>query len=160
MQTMGTSKGYLPDPTKIILVVAPSNAARAEEFFCRMGLQVVKRIWYLGWFIGDGAAETRWLTGKVEVWAESVGTLAGVSCKHRQSTYAGLHKSLQQEWEFLQLVIPGIGDAFSPVEKALQETFLLEILEKIGRGGTRERGHPPVSGTGRIGPSGPNADGP
>ena len=62
-----------------------------------MGLQVVMGSWYLGGFIGDGAAEKIWLAGKVEGWAESVGTLAGVSHKHLQSAYAGLQKSLQKE---------------------------------------------------------------
>ena len=43
--------GYLPDPTKSILVVAPRNVARAEEFFRGMGLQIVTGSWYLGGFI-------------------------------------------------------------------------------------------------------------
>ena len=38
---------------------------------------------------------------------------------------AGLEKSLQQEWEFVQRVTPGINNAFGPVEKALRETFVL-----------------------------------
>ena len=62
-----------------------------------MGLLVVKESWYLGGFIGYGAAEKSWLAGKVEAWAESIGTLAGVSCKQPQSAYAGLQKSLKQE---------------------------------------------------------------
>ena len=59
------------------------------------------------------------MTGKVEGWAESVLTLAGVACKHPQSGYSVLQKSLQQEWEFLQQVTPCIGDAFGLVEKDL-----------------------------------------
>ena len=67
----------------------------AEEFFRGMGLRVVTGSRYLEGFIGDGAAENSWLAGKVEGWAESVGTLAGVSRKHLQSAYARLKKSLQ-----------------------------------------------------------------
>ena len=55
-------------------------------------------------------------------------TLLGVTRKHRQSAYAGLQKSLQQEWEFVQLVTPGIGESFGLVEQALQEAFILEIF--------------------------------
>ena len=62
-----------------------------------MGLQIVMGSRYLGGFIGDGAAEKRCLDGKVEGWAESVGTLAGVFHKNPQSDYAGLHKLLQHE---------------------------------------------------------------
>ena len=78
----GPPRGYFPDSTKIILVVAPSNVARAGEFFRGMGIKVVTGSRYLGGFIGDGEAEKSCLEGKVEGWAESVGTLAGVSYKH------------------------------------------------------------------------------
>ena len=69
---------------------------------------------------------------KITGWAESVETLAGVSCNHSQSTYAVLQKSLQQEWAFVQWVTPGIGDAFGPVVKALRETFVPALSEGLG----------------------------
>ena len=72
------------------------------------------------------------------VWAESVETLARVSCKHPQFAYAGLHKSLQQEWAFLQWVTSCIVDAFGLVEKAMQETFVPELFEVL-REGTPEK---------------------
>ena len=97
MQARGPPRGYFLEPTKSILVVALRNLSREEEFFCGIGFQVVMGSPYLGGFIGDGAAEKRWMAGKVEGWAESAGTLAGVSHKHLQSAYAGLKKSLQQE---------------------------------------------------------------
>ena len=54
--------------------------------------------------------------------------LFGVARKHPQSSYAGLHKSLQQEWEFMQWVTPDIGDDFIPVEQALRESFILYLF--------------------------------
>ena len=60
----------------------------------------------------------------MEGWAEFVRTLARVACKHPQSTYVGLQKSLQQEWAFMQRVTPGIGDAFGPVEEEIATAFL------------------------------------
>ena len=128
LQVRGPPRGYFPELTNSILVVALSNVAWAEEFFRGMGLKVVTGSCYLRGFIGDEAAEKSWLSGNVEGWAESVGTLAGVSHKHPQFTYAGLQKSLHQEWEFVQQVTPGIGEAFGLVEKALRETFLLDIF--------------------------------
>ena len=38
---------------------------------------------------------------KVEGWQDSVATLAGVAHWHLQTAYAGLQKSLQQEWVFV-----------------------------------------------------------
>ena len=58
----------------------------------------------------------------------------GVARKHSQSTYSVLQKSLQHWWEFVQQVTPGIGDNFSPVEKALWETFLPTLFEGLGEG--------------------------
>ena len=49
---------------------------------------------YLGGFLGDVLAEKEWLGKKVEGWAESIATLAGVALKHPQYAYAGLQKTL------------------------------------------------------------------
>ena len=84
-----------------------------------MGMSVVTGIRYLGGFISDWDGETTWLYEKVQGWEESVRKLLWVDHKHPQSYYAGLNKSLQQEWVFVQQVTPDILDAFVPVEKAL-----------------------------------------
>ena len=56
-------------------------------------------------------------------------TLVGVYRKHPQPAYAGLQKSLHQEWAFVQRVTPGIGVTIGPVEKALRETFVPALFE-------------------------------
>ena len=56
----------------------------------------------------------------------------GVTHKNLQSAYAGLYKSLQQEWEFLQRVTPVIKDAFGPVEQAVWEAFIMDLLQGLG----------------------------
>ena len=68
-------------------------------------------------------------------------TMSEVACKHPKSAYAGLQKSLQQEWEFVQRVTPNIGDDFGPVEQALQDAFIPYIYQgliegTLGRGVT------------------------
>ena len=78
---------------------------------------------YLGGYLGDVSAEKEWLGKKVEGWTESIATLTGVALNHLQSAYAGLQKSLQQEWDFVHRVTPGVGAAFGPVKEALQEVF-------------------------------------
>ena len=76
-------------------MVSVQNLPRAKEYFRGMGVQVVTGSRYLGGFIGERETEEQWIKTKVEGWAESVKTLAGVACKHPQSAYAGLQKSLQ-----------------------------------------------------------------
>ena len=60
--------------------------------------------------------------------------LAGVAHKHPQSAYAGLQKYLQQEWDFVQRVTPGVGAAFNPVEEALREIFSPALFKGLREG--------------------------
>ena len=53
-----------------------------------------------------------------------IADLASVAISHPQSAYTGLQKSLQQEWQFIQQVVEGIGDAFSEVENSITDLFL------------------------------------
>ena len=85
-------------------------------------------------FVGELRVERRWVQTKVEGWAESVKTLVGVARKHPQSAYAGLQKSLQQEWAFVQRVTPGIGKAFVPVEEDIAKAFFPALFEGAGDG--------------------------
>ena len=85
LQARRPARGYYPEPTKSILVVAPGNVARAEEQFWGMGVRVVTGHRYLRGYIGDKEEEGRWLTVKIKGWTESVDILAEVSRKHPQS---------------------------------------------------------------------------
>ena len=86
---------------------------------------------YLGGFIVNMDAEREWLREKVQGWTELVNVLAGVAHKHPQYSYAGLQKSLQQEWDFVQRVTPGLGEAFVPVEEALREIFFPALFRGL-----------------------------
>ena len=67
-------------------------------------------------------------------WKLSVSVLEGVAHKHPQSDYAGLQKSLQQEWDFVQRVTPGVGAEYGPVKEALREVFLLALFQGLTEG--------------------------
>ena len=79
LQARVPARGYYPEPTKSILVVAPGNIAWAEEHFWGLGIKVLTGHRYLGGYIGDKEAEGRWLAAKIKGWTESVDILAGVS---------------------------------------------------------------------------------
>ena len=51
LQAQGLAQGYYLEPTKIILVVAPGNVARAAEFFQGLWIKVVTGHRYLGGYI-------------------------------------------------------------------------------------------------------------
>ena len=99
-----------------------------------MDIQVKTGSCYLVGFVGERGTETQWFWTKVEGWAELVKNLAGVARKHPQSAYAGLKKSLQQEWAFVQRVTPGIGEEFGPVEEEIAKVFLPALFEGVRDG--------------------------
>ena len=74
LQLRGPARGYYPDPTKSILVVAERNVTWAKEYFRGMGIKVVAESRYPGRFIGERDAEASWIKDKVEGSAESVWT--------------------------------------------------------------------------------------
>ena len=82
---------------------------------------------YLGGFMGMDVEQACWLEKNVEGWKYVLDIMARLACKHPQTAYAGLHKSLHQEWDFVQRTTPDIGTAFQPVEDALQAAFLLDL---------------------------------
>ena len=52
-----------------------------------------------------------------------------MACQHTQTAYAGLKKSLQQEWYLVHKVTPKIGEAFHLVDEALQKSFLPSLFQ-------------------------------
>ena len=116
------------------MVVALRNVARPEELFRGMSMKVVTKSRYLGEFIGDQEAENTLLDEKVQGWIELARMLSVLDLKHPQSSYPGMQKLLQKEWEFVQRVTPNIGDAFGPVETALWDAFMPALFQGVGEG--------------------------
>jgi len=124
LQEFGPPRGYFPEPSKSILIVKEHNKERAEVCFADFGFKVVTGSRYLGGFIGDKAEQREWVEEKATTWAAGVIELSKVVGRYPQAAYAGLQKSLQQEWQFLQRVTSGLSDEFEVVEEALAENFL------------------------------------
>jgi hypothetical protein len=121
---LGPDYGYYPEASKSILVVSEVNKAAAEPYFCDMKLKVVTRSRYLGGFIGSDRDLHEWLKDNVSTWEHAIGELSMLATKYPQSAYTGLQKFLQNEWQSVQRVKPGIGEHFQRVEKALATQFL------------------------------------
>ena len=85
----GLAFGYLPDPTKSILVVSEYNIPQAM-FFSGKGLNLVTGSCYLRGYIRGAGAQTTWLEENVIGWEEAVNLLAGVVGRHPQAAYYGM----------------------------------------------------------------------
>jgi hypothetical protein len=98
---------------KSILIVEEHNKEKAEAYFKDSDWKVVTGCRHLGAFIGDKAEQREWVEEKAQTWADGVLELSKVVGRHPQAAHAGLQKSLQQEWQFLQRVTNGLSDEFT-----------------------------------------------
>jgi len=83
---------------------------------------------HVGSFIGTPEAKATWLQPQIQQWILGIQQLAQVAPQFPQMAHAGLSKSLQHEWQYLQRVIPDVGPTLAPIEAALTETFLPALL--------------------------------
>ena len=129
LQRLGPSRGYYPEPTKSIFVCRQADRRKAKElledfeFIHRDGVR------YIGGFIGTEEARNEWLAPQIEAWEAGVKTLARVAKRFPQTAYAGLTKSLQTEWTYLQRVVPDIANSFAPIEEAITTNFLPALFD-------------------------------
>ena len=54
--------------------------------------------------------------------------MGDVARRYPQTAYAGMTRSLQCEWQYLQRVLPNASDVFKPLEEALRSHFLPALL--------------------------------
>ena len=81
-------------------------------------------------WIGEPQSQdgSTWLRPQIDSWCFGVHALAKAAVQYPQTAYAGLCKSLQSEWLYLQRVLPNCGEAFAPLESAIREQFLPALL--------------------------------
>ena len=131
LQKIGPAYGYFPEPSKSILVVPPAMVERAKEYFRDLHFKVTTGSRYLGGFVGTRSSCEEYVQGKVLSWETSIKDLSQAGEKYPQSTYVGLQKCLQNEWQFLHRVIPDIGNLFAPIEDALNKHFFPALAGKV-----------------------------
>ena len=78
--------------------------------------------------MGTQATREAWLQPMIAQWTEGVERLATVAKRYPQTAFAGLARSLQSEWQYIQRVAPYTGHFFEPVEAVLRDTFLPALL--------------------------------
>ena len=130
LQQQGPARGYYPEPAKSIFVGHAGTLDRAKHLLMEFDFQYSSGSRYVGGFVGDAKSQSEWVDPQIEKWVEGVKTLAKVAKKYPQTAYAGLVQSLQGEWQYLQRVIPGLEDAFAPLEEVISTVFLPALLEE------------------------------
>jgi hypothetical protein len=126
---LGPRRGYFPEPEKSILIVPSDTPPTALNVLDEFHFQRTEGHRYLGGFVGSGSTEAAWIDPQVEQWVAGVHLLSKVARRYPQTAYAGLSKSLQAEWQYVQRVTPNIDQAFAPLETAIAEIFLPALLD-------------------------------
>jgi hypothetical protein len=67
---------------------------------------------------------------KISMWVDSINQLPTVMGPYPQSVYAGMQKSVQAEWTFVQRVIRDMGDKFGTIREAIYRSFLPSLLKE------------------------------
>ena len=129
LQRLGPSRGYYPEPTKLIFVCRQADRRKAKELLDDFEFIHWDGARYIGGFIGTEESRNEWLAPQIEAWEAGVKTLARVAKRFPQTAYAGLTKSLQTEWTYLQWVVPDIANAFAPIEEAIKTDFLPALFD-------------------------------
>ena len=126
---LGPRRGYFPEPEKSILI-APHNTPSTDlALLDEFNFQRTDGHRYVGGFVGSGTTEAQWIDPQVEKWIAGVHALSKVAIRYPQTAYAGLSKSLQSEWQYVQRVTPNLEQAFAPLETAIAEIFLPALLD-------------------------------
>ena len=120
----GPSRGYFPEPSKSIIVCRPEDRPSAEHVLREFNFKFADGTRYIGSFIDTDDSMQAWLAPKIDDWVHGVKIFSKVAKRFPQTAYAGLSKSLQSEWTYLQRVVPDIAEAFAPIEDAIATEFL------------------------------------
>jgi hypothetical protein len=126
LMEIGPKYGYFPEPSKCILIVRSTNLTTAQSLLeaHSLNFQLSTGDRFLGGFVGEASTRDEWLKKRISEWVSGVEQLAAVAATEPQTAYAGLQKSLQQEWQYLQRVTKDVSEHFAPIEAAISDKFL------------------------------------
>ena len=124
----GPAKGHYPEPAKSILICRPDDQEAAKTILADCKFQCLTGSRYLGGLLGSTDALEEWLAPKIAEWTDGAQRLPKIARRYPQTAFAGMTKSLQMEWQYLQRVLPDCGAAFQPIEDALRQDFTPDCL--------------------------------
>ena len=128
---IGPYYSYTPEPHKSSLIVKSDSIDSATHVFGDLWIKVVTSCRFLGGIIGGSVECDEFVSTKTEEWKQHVNLLSDVAKDQPQAAYVALTRSLQNEWSFLQRVVPHCGHHFQQVENALACNFIPSLLGHV-----------------------------
>jgi hypothetical protein len=84
----------------------------------------------LGGLVGEKEDRDEWLESKIVTWFDIIKQLSMVAGPYPQSSYAGMQKSVQAEWTFVQRVVWDMGDKFDTIGEAMHRSFVSSLMKE------------------------------
>lgn len=135
----GPEIGYLPNPTKSVLIVKPEHYDQALVTFANSGITVTKDGQrHLGAVIGTEEHKKEYVGEKVSEWVREIEVLTEMARTEPHAAYSAYTHGLQHRWRYVMRTIPDTGPLFRPLELAIRNT-LLPVLLKSPMMGDNER---------------------
>ena len=133
--TYGPKFGYHPNAAKTWIVAKPEHYQKAADAFLETGVQVTAEGQrYLGGALGSQAFINQYVQRKVTAWVNKIDRLSKIAKTQPHAAFAAFTHGLVNEWTYLQRVVPGTADLFSPLEEALHQRFLPALLGRLPSG--------------------------
>ena len=127
----GKFLGYFANPGKSWLIVKEQYLVEAEHIFAGAGINVTSEgRKHLGASIGSEAFKTAFVTKKVQKWVEEVNKLAEVALTEPHVAYAAYTHGLQHKFTYLMRTIPDIRDLLKPLDDAITNQLIKNLLNR------------------------------
>ena len=126
----GPQYGYFSSPAKSWFICKEADESVAREAFQQLIHPILMNQGhnYLGGFIGSAATKDIWIDDKISIWMEAVETLSKIAIKWPQTAYVGFTFCLQNEWQYVQRVVAGIGALFASLTIMIRDHFLPGLI--------------------------------
>ena len=82
----------------------------------------------MGAVIGSKEFKVQYIQNKVAKWVQDVEALAEIAKDEPQLAYSSFTKAISHRWTYVQRTVPNIADLFEPLEHAIRETLIPNLI--------------------------------
>ena len=130
LKEAGPKYGYYPKSSKThIIVKNEKDVARVKEIFSGEGLKITSEGQrHIGAALGTEKFKEEFAKKKIEKWVKDVEELADIAEEEPQAALTAFNTALANRWTFLQRTVKGISEYFRPLEMAIRERLIPNLV--------------------------------